>query len=377
MKMKSMQFGEVVGDKGLFVDGDWVESKDQDPNGEVRLIQLADIGVGEFLNKSNRRLTMEKAQKLRCTFLEKGDLLVARMPDPIGRTCIFPGGHGPCATVVDVCVVRPDPEIVFVPWLNRVLNTSVFQHEFSKFITGTTRQRISRRNLETTPLVVPPLPEQKRIADILDKADAIRRKRAQALELTDQFLQSVFLDMFGDPVTNPKGWEVKSFGDLLNFTTGKLDSNAAVVGGEYPFFTCSRQNLTIDHYAFDQEALLLAGNNASADYSVKHYCGKFNAYQRTYVITLKNRDHQYEYFKLVLGFALNSMKAQSKGTNTKYLTLGILKNMTAQVPSVALQKAFHMACQNQRRVKQICTTAASEADSLFNSLIQNAFGGKL
>src|SRR4051795_4144941 len=83
---------------GLFVDGDWVESKDQDPNGEVRLIQLADIGNGEFLNKSARFLTLEKARELKCIFLKSGDILIARMPDPIGRACIFPGATQPCAT---------------------------------------------------------------------------------------------------------------------------------------------------------------------------------------------------------------------------------------------------------------------------------------
>lgn len=74
---------------GLFVDGDWVESKDQDPDGDVRLIQLADVGDGVFRDRSSRFLTSEKAKELRCTFLEPGDVLVARMPEPLGRACIF------------------------------------------------------------------------------------------------------------------------------------------------------------------------------------------------------------------------------------------------------------------------------------------------
>src|SRR5258706_213073 len=93
---------------GLFIDGDWVESKDQDPNGEVRLIQLADVGDGVFRTRSARFLTMEKARELRCTFLEPGDILVARMPEPLGRACIFPGIGRPAVTVVDVCIVRPN-----------------------------------------------------------------------------------------------------------------------------------------------------------------------------------------------------------------------------------------------------------------------------
>src|SRR5947209_1312461 len=86
---------QLVGRNGLFSDGDWVESKDQDPSGRVRLIQLADVGDGVFRNRSSRFLTSEKARELGCTFLKQGDVLVARMPDPLGRACIFPGDGKP------------------------------------------------------------------------------------------------------------------------------------------------------------------------------------------------------------------------------------------------------------------------------------------
>ena len=74
---------ELIGSRGVFVDGDWVESKDQDPNGDVRLIQLADVGDGSYLNKSQRFLTSLRSEELGCTFLQRGDILVARMPDPV------------------------------------------------------------------------------------------------------------------------------------------------------------------------------------------------------------------------------------------------------------------------------------------------------
>lgn len=96
----------------VFVDGNWIESKDQDPDGEVRLVQLADIGIGRFLDKSRRYLTADTAQRLGCTFLESGDVLIARMPDPIGRACIFPGVRQPAVTAVDVCIVRTDPLVL-------------------------------------------------------------------------------------------------------------------------------------------------------------------------------------------------------------------------------------------------------------------------
>src|SRR5262245_42265304 len=97
----------LIGPDGVFTDGDWVESKDQDPDGDVRLIQLADVGDGAYRNRSTRFLTSAKAKELACTFLKKGDILVARMPDPLGRACIFPGDIKAAVTVVDVCIVRP------------------------------------------------------------------------------------------------------------------------------------------------------------------------------------------------------------------------------------------------------------------------------
>ena len=97
---------DLISSDGLFVDGDWIESKDQDQDGDVRLIQLADIGDGRYVNKSNRFLTHAKAVELGCTFLKRGDVLIARMPDPLGRACIFPGDSKQAVTVVDVCVAR-------------------------------------------------------------------------------------------------------------------------------------------------------------------------------------------------------------------------------------------------------------------------------
>src|SRR5712692_2130742 len=76
--------------------------------------------------------------------------------------------------------------------------------------------------------------------------------------------------------------------DLVSFRTGKLDSNAAKPDGEYPFFTCSQQTLRTDTYSFDTECVLLAGNNANGIYPLKYYNGKFDAYQRTYVITSRD-----------------------------------------------------------------------------------------
>ena len=177
---------ELVAKDGVFVDGDWVESKDQDPNGDIRLVQLADIGVGKFLDKSSRFLTSEKARELRCTFLAAGDVLVARMPDPLGRACRFPGDTGPCVTVVDVCIVRTGTGGPDHKWLMWFLNAPDTMAAVASLQSGSTRKRISRSNLATIRIPVPPRPEQVRIVAEIEKQftrldDAVAAlKRVQA-----------------------------------------------------------------------------------------------------------------------------------------------------------------------------------------------------
>lgn len=160
---------ELVGDVGVFIDGDWVESKDQDPQGGVRLIQLADVGDGVYRDKSNRFLTQAKAKELGCTFLKEGDVLIARMPDPLGRACVFPGDAKPSVTVVDVAIVRSSKGEFDHRWLACFVNAHPFRSAISGLQAGSTRKRISRGNLATIPLPVPPLPEQRRIVGEIEK----------------------------------------------------------------------------------------------------------------------------------------------------------------------------------------------------------------
>jgi len=161
---------DLIGANGVFIDGDWVESKDQDPTGKIRLVQLADIGDGFFINKSNRFMSVNKAIELRCTFLKKGDVLIARMPDPLGRACIFPGDSKESVTVVDVCIVRPSlAEHFDQRWLMHFINTYDFRERINSLQSGSTRKRISRGNLSTLSLPIPPRNEQTRIVEKLEE----------------------------------------------------------------------------------------------------------------------------------------------------------------------------------------------------------------
>lgn len=185
----------LISPEGLFTDGDWVESKDQDPNGQIRLLQLADIGDGRFLDKSARFISAEKFVELRCTELRPGDVLVARMPDPLGRACLMPRLPQRCITVVDVAAIRPGGEFVHPQWLMHAINAPQFRELMAQHASGTTRKRISRGNLAEIPMPVPPLAEQKRIADkvsiVLARVDGCRYRLTRIAPLIKRFRQSV------------------------------------------------------------------------------------------------------------------------------------------------------------------------------------------
>jgi type I restriction enzyme S subunit len=237
--MKMVALGEVVGQSGLMIDGDWVESKDQDRNGTVRLTQLADIGVGAFLDKSDRYMNGDTAKRLNCTFLKKHDLLVARMPDPIGRACIFPGSTQPCVTVVDVCIIRPDPRVADFRYLNWTINSSEFQTRVGRHIKGSTRQRISRTNLESIQIPLPPVDEQQRIAEILDQADDLRQKCVASMGMVEKLPQAMFDEMFGGQRTSRAGWpdvtlaEIVRQDDQINYGVVQPAANTNPV---YPLY---------------------------------------------------------------------------------------------------------------------------------------------
>lgn len=152
-----------------FFDGDWVESKDQDPDGDIRLLQLADIGDGTFLDKSNRRINQEAFERLRCREVQAGDILIARMPHPLGRACILPTGLGRTITVVDVAVLRPDPNRVIPKYLVYVINSISFRAQLDSLQSGSTRQRISRSRLGQQRIPMPPVALQRAAVTHLDE----------------------------------------------------------------------------------------------------------------------------------------------------------------------------------------------------------------
>jgi len=133
----------------------------------------------------------------------------------------------------------------------------------------------------------------------------------------------------------------EKLGDICTIRTGKLDSNAAVEGGKYPFFTCAQETFSIDKFAFDTEAVLLGGNNANGIFPLKYYQGKFNAYQRTYIIESKDRSkvlNKFVYFSLRP--VLDYFKSASIGAATQYLTKPVLDNLKINLPDIYIQRSI-------------------------------------
>ena len=213
---------------------------------------------------------------------------------------------------------------------------SLMFYDVGGMVNGATRQKLTQAAMRQMIIPKRSLDEQIEIVNIIKKVQGVIASRKEELEQLDLLIKARFVEMFYE-----KGYPVLKWNDVFITTTGKLDSNDSVEKGAYPFFTCSKELLRIDTYAFDQEALLLAGNNAAGKYDVKYYAGKFNAYQRTYVLSLKE-NWSYRLFQYQLEDKLEYLQQQSLGGLTKYLTLKILGELEFVIPPEELQSEFEI-----------------------------------
>lgn len=236
---------------------------------------------------------------------------------------------------------------------------------------------INKAEIAALPIATCPLPEQHRIVAILDEAfDGIATAKANA----EQNLQNA-RTLFESVLDSVRGEEA-SLGSYVSIKTGKLDANAATENGAYPFFTCAKEIYAIDNYAFDCEAILLAGNNAVGDFNVKHYEGKFNAYQRTYVITVSDENrlsYRFLYFQLLK--SLRRFKEQSVGAGTKFLKLGMINDLEISLPPIAKQietaSRLDALLDETQRLESLYRQKLASLDELKKSLLHQAFSGQL
>ena len=245
---------------------------------------------------------------------------------------------------------------------------SLMFYDVGGMVNGATRQKLTQAAMRQMIIPKRSLDEQIEIVNIIKKVQGVIASRKEELEQLDLLIKALFVEMFYE-----KGYPVLKWNDVFITTTGKLDSNASVEKGAYPFFTCSKELLRIDTYAFDQEALLLAGNNAAGKYDVKYYAGKFNAYQRTYVLSLKE-NWSYRLFQYQLEDKLEYLQQQSLGGLTKYLTLKILGELEFVIPPEELQSEFEIFVTQVTKSKVAVQKALDETQILFDSLMQEYFG---
>ena len=298
-----------------------------------------------------------------------GDLILCVRGSTTGRMNI--AGYESCIGR-GVASIRSEK---YQDWINFFIHTN--RETIYRLGSGATFPNVSGSMLAKLEIPIPPETEQKRLVAIVDEAfEGIDRAIANtqknltnARELFESYLQA--LDA-----------EKKPLGSLVDIKTGKLDANAATENGQYSFFTCSRETYSIDSFAFDCEAILLAGNNAVGDFNVKHYKGKFNAYQITYVITVNKENrvlYRYLYFQLLK--SLKAFKLQAVGVGTKFLKLGMIKNLQIALPTIEEQQEIvfmldALATETQH-LEAIYQQKLAALNELKQSILQKAFTGDL
>jgi type I restriction enzyme S subunit len=358
--IKRVPLAEALRTAPVFVDGDWIESKDQDPDGDVRLIQLADIGIGSFINKSRRFLTEDTARRLGCTFLESGDVLIARMPDPIGRACVFPGIGQPAVTAVDVCIVRANPEVIESIYLVHFLNSADALRQISSKASGSTRQRISRSNLGTIEIPLPPLEEQRRIAAILDKATALEDLSAKQSRLLEEAEKHLFLECFGSPFPGKTLWPVAQLGELGSLERGiskhRPRNDPSLMDGPYPFIQtgdvagCGGKITTFSATYSDkglaQSRLWPAGTLCItiAANIAKTGILDFDACFPDSVVGFQARNPAIiTYVQCWMSFLQHHIEQMAPESAQKNINLEILRGLSIPVPSETALQKFHVA----------------------------------
>lgn len=226
----------------MFIDGDWIESKDQSETG-LRLIQTGNIGVGVFKNRVEkaRYITENTFSKLKCTEVLHGDCLVSRLPDPVGRACIVPDTGERMITSVDCSILRLKKNLIFDKYLILYTQTEKYAYDISKKTSGSTRTRISRTNLGEITLPLPPLTEQQRIVARLDAAFAAIDEASAAAASNARNARALF-ESYLDQVFSQRGagWVERRLGEVaLDFGRGKSKhrprNSAILFGGKYPF----------------------------------------------------------------------------------------------------------------------------------------------
>lgn len=269
--------------------------------------------------------------------VKMGDLLFQRSSETledVGRANVYMDEK---PAIFGGFVIRGKKKGEYNPlFFKNLLETPFSRRKIIPMGAGAQHFNIGQEGLSKVKLYFAPINEQNKIAKILSLLDDRISTQNKIIEKLETLIKGIAQHWIKN-ITS-RSIYVK-LGDICQITTGKLDANAQVDNGIYPFFTCAEQPFKIDSFAFDTEALLISGNGANLGY-INYYNGKFNAYQRTYVLDVFSENIQY--IKWVLKVLLPKRIAIEKSSsNTPYILLSTLSDLMLPIPSKENQ--YHIA----------------------------------
>ena len=316
-----------LGEVGIVITGKTPSSKHPEDWGyDMPFVTPTDFkNYRKFTYDSERYLSSVGINKLKNKVLPEDSILVTCI-GYIGKVVM---NKVPVVTNQQINSIIPDRNIVFPDFLYYVLvyNYEIFRSFESN---GTAVPILNKTDFENIEVSLPPLPEQKAIAEVLssidDKIDLLHRQNKTLEEIAMTLFRQWFIEPTKDGL--PEGWEEVSLGEFFPVITGKKDANFATDDGSYPFFTCSQKPLKAPSYSFDGNAILLAGNG---DFNIKRYKGKFEAYQRTYVLIPYNSEY-FNFLYLLMKFNLDEITRSFKGSVINYITKDMITNFKFSLP---------------------------------------------
>lgn len=328
--------------------------------------------------------------------LENGDIVFARTGATTGKSYLLKSLDIPAVFASYLIRLRPK-NTIDSNFLAHFFQSPNYWSQIGVMANGAAQPGVNASKLKELIVPLPPLPEQKRIAAILDKADAIRRKRQQAIKLADDFLRSVFLEMFGDPVTNPKGWARCKFEDLTDMVTYGLTVRPEYIDDGIPLISakeirsgtinleiCSRISVA-DLDALSSKARPNYGDILFSKTGSIGHCALVDT-EEPFAITqnaariVPNAKRCISHFLLGLlrtKYFYNLANKEAKGNAVKDLQLGVMKAFPVYAPPLELQRKYSEILQKFTGQNILQEDALKRSEENFNSLSQKAFSGKL
>ena len=306
---------------------------------------IKNIHYGDIHQKFNNILDVEKEKlpyinpnielTIKNNLCQSGDLIFADASEDyegIGKAIeIINVGNNKVVSGLHTIHVRDIESTMSIGFKGYLFNTPIIHNQIRILANGFKVFGISKNDICKLNVRIPSKIEQEKISKfliLLDKKIELQKRKVDALKIYKKWLSKKLFSF--------NSIYEKKLGDLCSITTGKLDANAMSENGKYRFFTCAKEYYYINTYAFDTEALLISGNGAYVGY-INYYKGKFNAYQRTYVLDKFNEDIFYiKYF--LDEFLPLRIFSEKKDGNTPYIVLSTLSNMTIKFPDFNTQK---------------------------------------